>query len=306
MLVRLSTRETRGLLFSLNYGLATLAGMLGSAIGGQLPLLLNRMFNIMPETAASYQGVLLFSAAFNLLGFVPLMLMKIPEGVTNGDMPTETVPVENKAPNGKKFSRLQSILHNPVSYQLTLPNLGFGIGAALFIPYLNLFFVNKFNVSDQLLGTLFSLGSLTTGIGMLLSSYFAHRVGSRIRAILRVQNTSIIFMMILGYSPWLNLAMFGYLVRGALMNMGAPLYDSFAMDQVSEQEQGTFNSLLMMSFQTGWAIGPFLSSLLQEHIGFQPIFLISGTIYSLSMFIFWYFFRNKEDFHETQTASSLT
>jgi MFS family permease len=90
------------------------------------------------------------------------------------------------------------------------------------------------------------------------------------------------------------------------MNMGAPLYDSFAMDQVSEQEQGTFNSLLMMSFQTGWAIGPFLSSLLQEHIGFQPIFLISGTIYSLSMFIFWYFFRNKEDFHETQTASSLT
>jgi predicted MFS family arabinose efflux permease len=112
--------------------------------------------------------------------------------------------------------------------------------------------------------------------------------------------------MMLGFSPWLGMAMFGYLMRGALMNTGAPLYDSFAMDQVIEQEQGTFNSLLMMSFETGWAIGPFLSSLLQEHIGSQPIFLISGTIYSLAMFAFWIFFRNKEDIHEIQPASSLT
>lgn len=304
MLMKLSTRETQGLLFSLNYGLATIAGMLGSLLGGQLPLWLDQWLSIPPETASSYQGVLLASAAFNLLSFIPILLLKIPEDEKEeppvSDLEIKAVP----APKIKNKEKLQNILRNHTAWKLILPNLGFGFGAALFIPYINLFLSQKFSISDQLLGTIYSLGSLTTGLGMVLSSTLSERVGSRIHAIVLVQTVSIGFMLMLGFSPWFGLAVVGYLVRDALMNMGAPMYDSYSMDQVSEKEQATLYSLLVMTFQSGWAIGPFLSSLLQKHFGFEVIFTISIISYVISIFMFWIYFRDKTDMNEANVVPS--
>lgn len=306
MLVKLSTRETQGLLFSMNYGLATIAGMLGSYLGGLLPLWMNRLLEIPLETAASYQGVLLVSAFFNLLSFIPLLMLKIPEDAE--ETPTAAAAELAPAPavKIKNKEKLQSILRKPVAWKLILPNLGFGIGAALFIPYINIFLSDKFAISDQVLGTIYSFGSLTTGLGMLLSSTLSERVGSRIRAILLVQTISIAFMIMLGFSPWLGIAILGYLVRGALMNMAAPMYDSFSMDQVSEKEQATFYSLMVMTFQAGWAIGPFLSTLLQQRFDFSVIFIISIACYTLSIIAFWVYFRGKADVHQADALSSVS
>ena len=306
MLMKLSTRETQGILFSMNYGLATLAGMLGSFLGGQLPLWMNSALNVQPETAASYQGVLLVSASFNLLSFIPLLLLKIPEGERETPLATKVevqAPPETRLNNKEK---VLNILRNPVSWKLILPNLGFGIGAALFIPYINLFLSGKFAISNQVLGTIYSLGSLTTGLGMLLSSTLSERVGSRIRAIFLVQTISIAFMIMLGFSPWLGIAIFGYMVRGALMNMAAPMYDSFSMDQVSEKEQATFYSLLVMTFQVGWAIGPFLSTLLQKRYDFSVIFILSIICYSISIFAFWVNFHKKVDVQQAEAIRSIS
>ena len=89
------------------------------------------------------------------------------------------------------------------------------------------------------MGTLFSAASLFTGLSILASPWLAHRLGGRIKAIVYAQAASLVFLLTIGFSPWLGLAMIGFLGRGALMNMVNPLYSAFAMEQIDENEQGT-------------------------------------------------------------------
>lgn len=83
------------------------------------------------------------------------------------------------------------------------------------------------------------------------------------------------------------------------MNMAQPLYNAFSMEQVSETEQGTLNSLLTLSWNTGWALMPMVSGVIQARYGFSPIFITTGILYALSTAMIWAFFK---DVPETVTA----
>jgi MFS family permease len=175
-----------------------------------------------------------------------------------------------------------------------LPNLFIGFGAALMVPYFNIFFVEVFGISNQLLGSLFSAASLLTGVSIMASPWLAARLGGRIRAIVSAQGLSLVFLLAIGFSPWLGLAMIGFLGRGALMNMVNPLFSAFAMEQVEEGQQGTLNSVLTLSWQVGWALMPLVSGLVQERYGFTPIFLTTGVLYAIGIGMIWVFFRSHD------------
>ena len=66
------------------------------------------------------------------------------------------------------------------------------------------------------------------------------------------------------------------------------------MENVEENEQGVVNSLISNSWTAGWAIGPFLSGLIQIRYGFQPLFLITASVYCLSILSTWLFFNKYE------------
>jgi len=169
------------------------------------------------------------------------------------------------------------------------------MGAALMVPYLNLFLVEKFSISEQLLGTLFSISALLTGTGTLFSPWIARKLGSRIRALVLAQGTSLLFLLTLGFSPWLAAAVIGLWGRNTLMNMAQPLYNAFSMEQVAENEQGTLNSMLSLAWQTGWALMPVVSGFIQENYGFTPIFITTGILYGISTVMIWTFFKNSEE-----------
>jgi predicted MFS family arabinose efflux permease len=103
----------------------------------------------------------------------------------------------------------------------------------------------------------------------------------------------------------MGLAVIGFLARNALMNMVGPLYDSFALEQVEEHQHGTFNSLMMMSWEIGWTVGPFISGLIQERYGFTPIFIITAALYGAAVAMIWIFFRDKEDVEVTSVQPAL-
>ena len=179
-------------------------------------------------------------------------------------------------------------------WQLTVPNLFIGLGAALMVPYFNIFFVEVFGISNQLLGSLFSAASLFTGLSIMAAPSLAKHLKGRIKAIVYAQGASLIFLLAIGFSPWLGLAMVGFLARGALMNMVNPLYSAFAMEQVEEGEQGTLNSLMALSWQVGWAMMPLVSGLIQERYGFTPIFLGTAVFYAVGIGLIWIFFKDQE------------
>ncbi len=291
LLAELSDKKNRNYLFSMNWGLAILARMVGNYLAGQLPLGFENLFGFQSGSSMSYQAVLLTCVGLMFLTLVPLAMIKLPEKLMEKDENGDAV--EKKVVNGIKHN-LQNILKGKLVWKFFLPNIQLSLGAALIIPYLNLFFVEKFGVNDQLLGTLFSLGALTTGLSALASPSLANKMGTRIRAVVTVQGASVVFLLLLGFSPLTAIAAIAFLARSALMNMGNPLYDSFAMDQVDEEQRGALNSILVLSWEIGWALGPLISGFVQESYGFTPLFIATAVLYSSGIGLIWYFFRDHE------------
>ena len=292
LLTRLTTKENRVAIFSLRAALFTFSGVMGSYIGGQLPVWFESLGNIAPGSVASYRGVLIFSFLILLLTLIPAWLIPPGESST-AEKASLKVGLGQIVDDGKKV--IHNILHKKIFIQLFIPNLLVGFGAALMVPYLNLYLVETFAVSDQTLGTLFSIASLLTGVGTLFSPWMARRLGNRIRAIVFAQSSSLLFLLLLGFSPFLGLAVIGFWGRSALMNMTQPLYNAFSMEQVDEHEQGALSSILTLSWQTGWALMPSVSGFIQQNFGFPPIFITTAVLYAISTILIWSFFSKHEE-----------
>ena len=98
----------------------------------------------------------------------------------------------------------------------------------------------------------------------------------------------------IGFVPLLPVSVGAFWLRGALMNMGHPLYTAFMMERTAQEERGTVNSIVQMSWQVGWMVGPVISGAVQARVGFSPLFLATGTFYALSAGLLYYFFRDAE------------
>jgi MFS family permease len=280
-MMKASTPQNRDLLFSLNFGLITVAGAVGSVFAGQLPGFFGWLLHVPGNSALIYRWVLLASMALSILLVVPLLIMREP--------PSK----EALLPASRKRASLWAILRQPVTFKLALPNLLIGLGASIFTPYINLFFAERFSVASQLLGVLFSLSALLTGIGSLIAPRLAKRFGGKIRAVVLTQASSLVFLLLMGFAPLLGVSAGAYLLRGMLMNMALPLLDAFSMEQVVENEQGTVNSARNLTLQLGWAVGPFLSGLMQKRYGFAPLFISTFLFYAVSTWMTWSFFHKK-------------
>jgi len=100
-------------------------------------------------------------------------------------------------------------------------------------------------------------------------------------------------LLVLGFSPFAWLAAVGFLVCGTLMNMATPLFDAYAMEHTPEAEQGALNSIRSWAWNFGWAVGPYISGLVQEKYGFTPLFINTAVLYGIAIGLTWVFFRPK-------------
>lgn len=296
LLTRLTTPANRVTVFSMRAAFFSFSGVIGSYIGGQMPLWFESLMGIVPGTYGSYRGILLSAFGILLLTLIPVSM--IPRG--DGEV-QRTKPIVK----GQVWKDIGTILRKPVVWQLFLPNLAVGLGAALMVPYINIFLVETFGITDQLLGTLFSISALITATGTLLSPWLARRLGTRIRALVFGQASSLVFLLLLGFAPWLGVAVIGFFGRNVLMNMAQPLFNAFSMEQVADNEQGTLNSILSLSWNTGWAVMPVVSGFIQARFGFAPIFISTGVLYAISTLMIWYFFKDSEEPLQPAAAAAI-
>jgi predicted MFS family arabinose efflux permease len=101
-------------------------------------------------------------------------------------------------------------------------------------------------------------------------------------------------MLMIGFVPVLGVAGFAFLMRAALMNMAAPLYSAFCMEQTPEHQQGFVSSVLNVAWQIGWAVGPYISGVVQNRYGFAPLFMATSVIYLIAISATWIFFHSSE------------
>ncbi|MCP4583493.1 MAG: MFS transporter, partial [candidate division Zixibacteria bacterium] len=259
--MRNSSAKERTHLFSVNYALDWGAGLLGALIGGYIPRIL---LNWDVPLVTGYRISLLMGAIFAAMSVLFYLRIKTPAAIKIGKI------------LWRKYLRARDW---QTTFKLCLPQILIGLGAGLVIPYLNIYFADRFNLDSASIGTIFSVGQIFTVFGFLIGPILAKKLGL-VRVVAFSQLASIPFFFILAFSFHLPPSILAFWFRGSLMNMAWPLYNNFAMEKVGPEYHAGTNSLLSLSWNISWMFSTFIGGKLIEHHGFVPVMMATICLYA--------------------------
>lgn len=239
-------------LFSLQNALMTGAGFLGNLLGGRVPELYAAATSTEPGGLGALRAALLVATALQVLGLLPVLALR-PTGKTR--------------PDGRSFA----VRDKANMARLVLPNILVGLGAGATIPFLNIFIEGKFDISYASLGSLFAWTSLATAVTVLIQPALVRSLG-QLRAVLVVQVSSLPFLAMLGFSPFLWLVTLALFTRGALMNAAGPVYSAYAMTLLPEDDRPMYSAVNMIAWNAGWALSSVLSGVVRGALPFTEAF----------------------------------
>lgn len=272
MLADYSSDENRTLTFSISsFANAAAFGLGGLLLAFNVPLL-NIGFSELQAHVSLYLALALSS-----LASAPL-LMKLPE--------------KRLKLNGLKDKELRFISDSTlrIVMKYTTANIFVALGAGLFVPLMSQWFKFKYNVSDILSGPVLGISSILVAVAQLIAPALSKRFGL-VRAIVITQAMSTIFMILTTLPPYFILSAFFYIIRTFMMNASNPLSNSLLMGLVNENERGLASSITAIFWRIPNAISTFIGSYLME-IGLLDLpFYIATVLYSISIYMFWYWFR---------------
>lgn len=266
--MRHSESRERPYLFSMNFAASLAASVLGSLLGGYLP---GRIERGALNAYQSYQITLYLFGGLVLLALVPYLLIR-----EHSALKTES--------HQFRFHGNRILI-----IKIFVPNLITGLGAGLTVPFINLYFQNALHASTQSIGIYYSLSQVLMITGVLVAPVIAGRIG-KIRTVVFSQLLSIPFLVIMGSTRLLALAVPAFLIRAALMNMAQPLFTNFAMEKVKEGEQALTNALLVIAWTAGWGLSANIGGLLIEKFSYTVPFLTTSAIYLASSILMHQFF----------------
>lgn len=275
-LIENSSKSDRMKVFSMNFALMIFSSMLGNIIGGLTPDLLTNLFSM--DVAQAQRTTLIVSTILSLLALIPLWKIKEPEKVIE---------------KGKEnlFKNLKNIKNSTIILKFILANALVGFGAGLFVPFSNLYFENQFQLPTSTIGLIMSLGQASTVVAIMLGPFLSARFG-RVKTVFYLQILSVPFMLILGDTQILFLAIFAFLIRQAIMNASNPITSAVMLEEVPENLKGITNSLNQMVFQLGWTVCGRLSGWIIDHYGYDLIFYLAGGLYATSAIYYYWMFRH--------------
>lgn len=301
-----STPEERPHLFSMNISLGLVTLVLGEVLGGALPTWFRTLPGLMgplPPWAASllasqpdprsYQLALLFAGVIAAPSFIPLFMMSNgrPQQRLRGTVLDSVSPALQLSRWWKNISlpsimeSIKTLLPSPFFF-LVLVYVLTGLGAGLFIPYFNIYFVQHLNASPALFGLIDGGANAMTALLTLIAPALAKRIG-RINTITLTRLVSIPLLLTIGLTSILPLAALLYLFRQGTMDMSAGILQVFSMESVSEKYRGLANSSYQVAFQVPSALSAPLGGLIIVHLGYPPIFLLGAFCYILTIIVLW-------------------
>ncbi|WP_260504125.1 MFS transporter [Paenibacillus illinoisensis] len=283
-------------MFSYYSSLVLASQVLGSLGGGVFADLLHTL-GIAKVTGL--QTVLFIGGAATLAAFIPMLFVSddktpaqtvttnaVPAVVASEDKNLSDTEQPGKLPDKKNDSRLIG--------QFVITQLLIGFGSGLVVPYLNLYFTNRFSVSLSAMSLLISLGQIMTIVSMLIGPTLAAKVGS-VRSVVIFQVFSLPFLLLTGFTNVLFIASVSFLFRQALMNAANPIQSAILVDRVSDKRRGIANSLMQTAFMIGWAtMGPVQSYLVTTYgtyWGYAITFSITGGLYVISSLMYYMMFK---------------
>lgn len=268
-------------LFSIYSAVMTGANVIGNVLGG----VLTDFFSIFVSELLSIRLTLIIGGAIFLIALIPISRF------------TEHREMVKK--NDVKVPLLQKMKEQRVGLKIIIlfavSQLIIGVGAGLVIPYLNLYFADRFFASNSIIGLIISLGQAATAVAMIIGPLVVRKFGE-VKAVVFLQLSSLPFLLLTAYTENLWLAAIGFLFRQALMNAGNPIQMSLMMSKVNDSVKGLANSVNQMVFNLGWAImGPVSTGIVMLHgayWGYAIVFSITAGLYLIGSIYFLTVFRS--------------
>jgi MFS family permease len=299
-----STPAERPQLFSLNIVVTLSTSVLGEALGGVLPIWFRAtswlmsplppgyewMLASQPITR-SYQLALLFSGVIATPSLLPLFLMHSdrPQRADNTTFGNLHILSRQEMLQTLKMWRQQNYLYK-VLLSPMLGMVGFqgltALGAGLFIPYFNVYFVQHLGASSALFGLIDGGANLLNALLALLAPWLALRFG-KIATMTLTRLLSIPLMLTIGLIGYLPVAALLYPLRQGLMDMSQGIAQVFSMEIVSKQHRGLANSSYQATYQGASALGAPVGGLIIARMGYTPVFLIAAVLYCLAIALLW-------------------
>ncbi len=308
-----STPEERPQLFSLNIVVQLGTTVLGEVLGGALPQWLrgipvlmaplpSRIHWLLAEqtVARSYQLSLLAAGLIAIPSLIPLFLMSDDRKYVYGSASAHPSPYAEKGvlkqtrTNLLQFQkwykaftmmRPRVMIANSFS-ALLLAWILVGLGAGLFIPYFNVYFVQHLGASSALFGLIDGGANGINALLTLVAPLLALRFG-KIHTVVYTRLISIPLLLIFGFTSVLPLAALLYLFRQGAMDMSNGVFQVYSMEAVPVQRRGVANSGYQAAMQVSWAITTPLGGLLIARVGYTPVFIAGAMLYLAAIALLW-------------------
>lgn len=270
-------------LFSVAEGLRTGSAMIGSLLGGFVPLLAADV----ADKVTLYRGATLVGLAVWGLSLIPALLLR-----------------QTAAPARGRASGLRGLVvnvrHPARIAQLVavgaLVSFGFGFVGRLF----NVFYHEGLHAHEHEIGATFASGELVLALAALGAPLLAARM-TKVQAVVGTRLLTVPFILLLGLSPTLEgatnvltLAGVAYVLRFVLANVGTPLHDAFAMEVLDPGERATMVGARAALGQALGAVGAFAGARLMAGGDYTTPFLVMAALYAASGVLFWMWFRPLE------------
>lgn len=279
-----ATPENRIHAYSLQGIFWRLSSILGNLLGGLLPALI---LTISPglNSLTVYRIIFAFSLLFAGFGFLQLFNIKPSED-------EKYIAAQKKGK--KKVSFIQEIKSLPRDnlifvMKFVIVRGTIMLGAGMFLPFMNTYFLRKFNAGPEITGLIFSLSNVAVILGIALAPSISERLGME-KAIIVTRVLSFPMFVIMAFAPSIYWVALAYLARNTLQQMSGPLQNTFIMNGLDRQTRATANGILSAAGNGSRSIALFLAGNLIVKVGYSSLFLIALVFYVLSAAFFYKFF----------------
>ncbi len=273
-----SSPRERTHLFSAYFASVLAAGVVGSMLGGWIPAALNALPGALgPGPLVSFRIALLLGGLFVLGAALPLRA-----AARAGEAPSTPAPLG--------VSRADLRLLAPTALNALL----IGAGAGLVIPFMNLYFAQRFACSSGQIGSFFSAAQIVTAFASLLGPAIARRFG-KLRTAVASQLLSLPFLVTLGFERHLGIAVAAFLARATLMQASTPLVNAFVMEVLPPHLRARASSLINLVWNIGWAVSATFAGLVILHFGYAVPFYCTAALYGVAAVTFYLSFRRYRD-----------
>jgi MFS family permease len=266
-LARNSEQAERPFLFGLSTALSPFAGLLatlgikGGALGWG-------------ENLETYRRLMIAAAVLTVFSIGALLVMR---ESTPERAPTDAPPFDWKT-----------------AARFFLPEMMIGLGAGLTIPFINLYFRERFGRQAGEIGLYYTGAQALVMVAFLAAPMLARRFGP-IRTVVACQLSSIPFFLVLAFTTSLPFAVAAFLLRHATMNMVHPVGSHFAMEVIRPRERVRVNGLKQAANKMAWVMANAAGGWMIAHTrlvrdGFATTMVTTIGLYIVGSAMYWKFF----------------